>query len=173
MTADGRVLIRTATTDDAAACAGIYAPIVRDTPISFEFDVPDAAEFAARIARVQRSDPWLVAVVDERVVGYAYSTAFRARAAYAGTRETTVYVRDDHQGTGIGSALMVSLLDELRGRGAHSAIAGIALPNDGSVALHERLGFTPVGVFREVGRKFDSWHDVGFWELLLEPDAGV
>lgn len=159
--------IRHATTDDAAACAMIYAPVVRDTSISFEFDPPDAAEFAARITRVQQTDAWFVGVRGDQIVGYAYATEFRARAAYAASRETTVYVHNDHHGTGVGSALMRRLLAELREQGAHVAIAGITLPNDGSVALHERLGFTPVGVFRESGRKFDAWHDVGFWELLL------
>ena len=159
--------IRHATTDDAAACAAIYAPIVRDTSISFEFDVPDATEFAARIARVQETDAWFVGLRGDEIVGYAYATEFRSRAAYAASRETTVYVHADHHGTGVGSALMRHLLDDMRERGAHVAIAGVTLPNEGSVALHERLGFTHVGTFRESGRKFDAWHDVGFWELLL------
>ncbi|MDW3217501.1 MAG: N-acetyltransferase family protein [Acidimicrobiales bacterium] len=159
--------IRDAEPADAAACAAIYAPIVRNTPISFEFTEPDAEEFATRIARVQETDPWLVATLDDVVVGYAYAADFRARAAYAGSRETTVYVHEDHHGRGIGSALMRRLIADLRDRGAHVAVACIALPNDGSVALHEQLGFNAVGVFRESGRKFDTWHDVGFWELLL------
>lgn len=161
------LIIRDATAADAAACAAIYAPIVRNTAISFEFEIPDAAEFAARIERVQAGDPWVVAERGGVVAGYAYSTSFRVRAAYDASRETTVYVHDDHHGTGVGSALMRHLLDDLRGRGHHLAIACIALPNDGSVALHERLGFELVGVFAEAGRKFDAWHDVGFWQLRL------
>lgn len=163
-----RLLVRDAIGADAAACAAIYAPIVRDTPISFELDAPDATEFAARIARIQAHDPWYVATRDDEVVGYAYATEFRARPAFSATRETTVYVHPDHHGTGVGSTLMRHLLAELRDRGHHLAVAGIALPNDGSVALHEQLGFESVGVFREVGRKFDAWHDVGFWQLRLE-----
>ncbi|MDG2027953.1 MAG: GNAT family N-acetyltransferase [Acidimicrobiales bacterium] len=161
------IVIRPATTVDAAACAAIYAPSVRDSAVSFEFEEPDEIELAERIARVQQTDPWLVATIDDLVVGYAYSVAFRAREAYAASRETTVYIDDEHHGRGLGRSLMEALLDYLRERGAHIAIAGIALPNDASVALHESLGFESVGVFREVGRKFDTWHDVGFWQRAL------
>lgn len=167
MTDGDHLHVRDAEEADAAACAEIYAPIVRDTPISFELTEPGAEEFVARIARVQQTDPWLVATFDDMVVGYAYAADFRSRAAYAGSRETTVYVHEGHRGRGVGSALMRRLLADLRARGAHVAIACIALPNDGSVMLHERLGFTAAGVFRESGRKFDRWYDVGFWELLL------
>lgn len=161
------IVVRDATADDAAACAAIYAPSVTDSAISFEYDVPDTSEFASRIERVQREDPWLVAVVDGEVAGYAYAAPFRARAAYAGTRESTVYVGAGHHGRGLGRLLMDDLIERLRERGAHLVVAGIALPNDASVGLHEALGFKPVGVFREVGRKFDRWHDVGFWQLVL------
>ena len=162
------MLIRAATHSDAAAMLAIYTPFVLDTPISFENDVPSEAEFAERIERGQVTNPWIVAERDNRIVGYAYASEFRARAAYAQTRETTVYVAPAAQGAGVGRALMTALLISLRDGGCRLAIAGITVPNTASVGLHERLGFRPVGVFHGVGRKFGKPHDVGFWELPLE-----
>ncbi len=161
------VSTRTVRADDAGPLLAIYTPIVTDTAISFELEPPTEPEFADRIARISGSDPWLVAEVDGRVAGYAYATAFRARAAYGATRESTVYVDPGHQGRGVARALMTALLDRLEADGVHLVVAGIVLPNEPSVALHERLGFRPVGVFTDVGRKFGRWHDVGFWQRRL------
>ncbi len=101
------------------------------------------------------------------VVGWAYATAWKARSAYRFSVETTVYVAASHQGRGIGAALYGALLGDLRGRELHSAVGGIALPNPASVALHEKLGFKKIAHFAEVGRKFDRWVDVGYWQLIL------
>lgn len=153
--------------------AAIYRPIVETTAISFELEAPTESEFAARLLRVQRRDPWLVAE-DEgtaEVLGYAYASDFRTRPAYSTTKETTVYVSSDHQGCGVGRALLEELLAVLEGRGVRVAIAGIALPNEPSIALHQRLGFKLVGTFDEVGHKFGAWHDLSFWQRSLDPEA--
>ena len=162
-------LIRLATEADAPAFAEIYAPVVRDTAISFEMVPPDAAEFRERLRNVLRLAPWIVREDDGRVTGYAYATSFRARPAYRFTAETSVYVRTGERGRGVGRSLYEELLARLVRQGFRRAIGGITLPNAASVALHESLGYTPVGVFRAVGFKFGKWHDVGFWERQLAP----
>lgn len=159
--------IRGATTDDAAACAGIYAPYVLDTVISFETEPPDAAVMADRIAAALVDHAWLVAVEDDRVVGYAYAGSWRSRPAYRHTCEVSVYVARGHSGRGTGRALYAALLPRLAALGFHTAVAGMALPNPGSVALHRSLGFVDVGVFREVGRKAGGRHDVAWMQLML------
>ncbi len=161
-------LVRDADPSDAGAFLAIYAPVVRESAISFELEPPTEAEFAERIRRVTATDPWLVLERDGEIAGYAYATHFRGRPAYAATRETTVYVHPDHHRTGVARELMTALLDEIARRGAHLAIAVIALPNKPSVALHEALGFRHVGTIHDAGRKFDEWHDEGIWELLMD-----
>ena len=154
---------------DGAACAAIYAPYVRDTAISFEQVAPADAEVAARIRRAQETHAWLVAERDEAVVGFAYAGPHRERAAYRWAADVAVYVARDHVGHGIGHALYTALLERLFDQGVHVACAGITLPNAASVALHEALGFRPVGVYRDIGFKAGSWHDVGWWQLALRP----
>lgn len=157
--------IRAVTSTDAADMLAIYAPVVRTSPISFEHEPPSEESFTKRVVDISSQHPWLVAEVDGQIVGYAYGSLFRDRPAYRGTRETTVYVHDGYQRRGVARALMSALLDQLRQSGAHSVIAVITLPNAASVQLHQSLGFRHVGTFQEVGRKFDSWHDVGFYQL--------
>ena len=159
--------IRPARTDDLAAMVAIYRPIVMETSISFEIDPPGLEEFGRRFRAVTEGDPWMVAEVLGEAAGYAYAAPFKSRAAYASTRETTVYVHRDHRSRGLGSLLLTSVLDHLSARGDHRAVALISLPNPPSVVMHERLGFSHVGTLHEVGRKFDRWHDVGIWELDL------
>lgn len=160
-------LIRPATAADGEAMAAIYAPFVESTSVSFEEEPPDGAEMNRRREAVQAGYPWLVAEHESVVVGYAYGGPFRARAAYARTAETAVYLRESARGQGLGKRLVQAVLDDLTERGFHRAIAGATLPNPASVSLHQSLGFSFVGVFREVGFKRGSWHDVGFWELGL------
>jgi phosphinothricin acetyltransferase len=165
--------IRMATAADAAAVRAIYAPVVLTSAITFEYDVPTAEEVAARVRTVTERWPWLVLERDGDVVGYAYATTWRARAAYQWAVETTVYVRDDRHRRGVGRALYRSLLACLRLQGFRLAIGGITLPNPASVALHEAMGFRPAGVHRACGYKLGAWHDVGFWELALAADDGA
>jgi phosphinothricin acetyltransferase len=156
---------------DAAACAAIYAPCVESTPISFELTPPDATEFARRIERYSVTHQFLVAEEGGEVVGYAYACRWRERPAYDWAVEVSVYVDGARKGEGVGRALYAELLDRLRAQGFRVAVAGITLPNPASVALHERMGFESIGALREVGWKVGGWHDVGYWQLLLAPDA--
>lgn len=151
---------------DAAACAAIYRPFVLDGWISFELDPPDRAEMARRMAEYGASHLWLVAESAGSVVGYAYGSPHRTRAAYASSCDVAVYVDPAHSRQGIGRRLYEALLPGLSER-YHAAFAGIALPNPGSVALHEAVGFAPVGIYREVGRKMGGWRDVGWWQKIL------
>jgi L-amino acid N-acyltransferase YncA len=162
--------IRLATPDDASAIAEIYAPIVRDTAISFETEPPDAAEMARRLSASLDRFPWLVAEMDGRVIGYAYASPHRDRSAYRWAADVTAYVTSEARGAGVGRALYQRPLQILKLQGYRTAFAGIALPNPASVALHEGNGFAPVGVYRHVGYKHGRWHDVGWWGLVLEAD---
>lgn len=160
-------MIRPATLDDATAIVDIYNHYVATTVISFEEHPVTPEEMAGRIRDVTASLPWLVYESEGKVVGYAYATKWRVRSAYRFSAETSVYVAAGQGGKGIGSALYKDLLEELRAREIHMAIGGIAQPNEASVALHERLGFEKIAHFKQVGRKFDRWVDVGYWELQL------
>lgn len=166
--------VRTAIPDDAAAIAAIYAPIVRHTAISFETEPPSEAEMRERIEKTLASLPWLVAAnAAGEVAGYAYASRHRERAAYQWSVDVTVYVRDDARGQGVGRALYEHLLPLLAALGYHQAFAGIALPNAGSVALHEAAGFAALGVYRRVGFKLGQWRDVGWWQKALRPMDGA
>ena len=139
---------------------------MRDTWISFELEAPDEAEMARRIADHSVSHAWLVAETDGALAGYAYGSPHRTRAAYASSCDVAVYVDPAHARRGIGRALYAELLPLLAER-HHAAFAGIALPNEASIGLHEAMGFTPVGTYREVGWKLGGWRDVGWWQRLL------
>jgi phosphinothricin acetyltransferase len=152
---------------DAAACASIYAPNVEGSPVSFEERAPDAAELARRIASTSRTHPWLVAEEGGEVVGYAYACPHRSRPAYRWAVDVSVYVSPSHRRRGCGRLLYRELLSRLRQQGFTAAFAGITLPNEASVGLHESLGFRPAGVFRGVGWKQGAWRDVGWWQLRL------
>lgn len=157
---------------DAAACAAIYAPYVLHTPATFEDVPPDAGEMAERIRRVQATHPWLVAEEDGRVAGYAYASRHRERAAYRWACDVAVYVDAAHQRRGLGRRLYEALFERLRAQGFHVAVAGITLPNDASVGLHEAFGFELVGVYPAIGWKAGAWRDVGWWQLRLLPAGG-
>jgi phosphinothricin acetyltransferase len=152
---------------DATPCAAIYAPSVEASATSFEEQAPSAEEVAGRIKRIQPTHPWLVAERGGEVLGYAYACPHRQRPAYRWAAEVSVYVAETQRGRGSGQALYETLFERLRGQHLHMACAGITLPNEPSIALHERLGFVPVGVFRQIGWKAGAWHDVGWWQLDL------
>jgi len=161
--------IRLAHPEDGAALAALYAPYVLETAVSFETEPPSAAEMAARVERTLAAYPWLVAEVDGEVAGYAYGAPFRAREAYRRTVETTVYVGAEYQRRGVGRVLYGALLAALSLQGYRLAVAAITLPNPGSVALHEALGFAPAGTLSGVGYKLGAWRDTGWWQLPLAP----
>ena len=160
-------ILRLAAPQDAAQIAAIYTPYVLDTPSSFELDPPTAEEMGKRIASTLEKTPWLVCEQDNEIKGYAYASLHRARAAYRWSVNVSAYVRTAHHRQGIGRALYTALLEMLPLQGYFSAFAGITLPNPASVGLHEALGFTPVGIYREVGYKLGRWYDVGWWQRSL------
>src|SRR3954452_5248217 len=170
MSTDG---LRLATEADAPAVASIYAPSVTSSVTSFELVAPDPGGMATRIRKVLAHAPWLVLVRGQQVVGYAYASRHRDPAAYQWSVNTSVYVRADQKRTGAGRTLYRVLLQLLRVQGFYSAYAGIALPNDASVGLHEAMGFRPIGVYTAVGFKAGAWRDVGWWQLELRPRVGT
>lgn len=161
-------MIRTATLADAPAISVIYNLFILQSTATFEESAITPQEMAQRMQAYAGHMPFLVAEIDGAVAGYAYAIPWKARSAYRHTVETSVYVAAGFAGMGLGSRLYQALLQDLRERGVHAVLAGIALPNDASVGLHQAFGFTQVGQMREVGRKFDQWLDVGYWQLLLK-----
>jgi L-amino acid N-acyltransferase YncA len=160
--------IRAATTGDAPGVHAIYAPIVESTVISFETVTPSVADMAGRIEAISRSHPYLVAEAEGGIIGFAYASRHRERDGYRFSTDVTAYVAEHARGRGVGRALYGALLPALSQQGFHAAFAGITLPNPASVALHEAMGFTHLGTYREVGFKFGRWLDVGWWQRLLE-----
>ncbi|MBG6287817.1 N-acetyltransferase [Pseudomonas nitroreducens] len=161
------IKVRVARPTDAEAIQAIYAPVVVDTAISFEDAPPSTEEMRQRITATLETYPYLVAVHDDQVLGYAYASQHRARAAYRWAVDVTVYIAEIARRCGIGQQLYETLLPSLARQGYSSAYAGIALPNAGSVGLHERMGFQHIGTFPQVGYKLGKWHDVGYWRLHM------
>ncbi|MBV9658421.1 MAG: N-acetyltransferase [Verrucomicrobia bacterium] len=156
---------------DAVAIAAIYAPNVTASAISFEETPPTAAEMSERIVRTTARYPWLVADTGEGtdLLGYVYAVQHQERASYRWAVNVTVYIAADQRRRGVGRALYASLFALLRLAGFHQACGGITQPNAGSVGLHESLGFRLVGIYPRIGYKFGQWHDVGWWQLELQP----
>jgi len=161
------VIVRRATPADGAPMARVYAPSIEATPASFEERAPTAAEMAARVADGWAFAPWLVAERDGAFAGYAYAAPHRTRGAYRWACETSIFVDDAHHRAGVASALYTKLFALLRLQGFVQAYAGIVVPNDASVGLHEALGFELVGVYRNIGVRHDAWRHVGWWGLEL------
>jgi len=160
-------VIRPADVRDSVAIGAIYRPYVEQTHFTFEEAAPDAGEIALRMANPLH--PWLVIDEGNRLLGYASTAPMRNRAAYRWSVETGIYLAPDAQGHGLGRRLLEAHLDLLEQQGFVTAIAGIALPNEPSVALHEKLGFALAGVERGVGFKLGKWIDVGRWQRDLAP----
>jgi phosphinothricin acetyltransferase len=160
--------VRPAAAADIDSVARIYNYFIDETTVTFEEAPVSAGEIARRIREVEEASlPWLVAQEGDRVVGYAYAAKWKGRSGYRFSTEVTIYLDHGCVGRGIGSLLYGRLLSRLETRGVHVAIGGIALPNDDSVALHEKFGFAKVAHFREVGFKFGRWLDVGYWQKTL------
>lgn len=160
-------VIRLATPEDAEQIQAIYAPIVLETAISFEFEPPSVDEIRRRITKTLERLPWIVCEDGGAIRGYAYAAAHRERAAYQWSVDVSVYVGSSSRRSGVGRALYTELLELLRRQGFVNAYAGITLPNPASVRLHQSLGFQPVGTYHSVGWKFGRWHDVEWFELPL------
>lgn len=160
--------VRLATVADAEGILAIYAPIVRETAISFEVEPPSLEQMQARIQDTLERLPWLVYEAAGEVAGYAYASRHRERPAYQWSADTSVYVAAQARGKGLGRQLYAPLLGILKDLGYYSALAGIALPNAASVGLHEAMGFRIVGIYRSIGYKLGAWHDVGWWQCKLQ-----
>lgn len=165
--ADGELTIRTAREEDAAELLSIYAPYVRDTVITFELEAPSAEEFAGRIRNTLRKYPYLVAESGGVLLGYAYASPFKTRAAYDWAVETSVYVRTGLRGLGTGTALYGALEQALRSMNIQNLNACITWPNPESVGFHEKFGYKTVGRFTQCGFKSGAWRDVVWMEKHL------
>jgi phosphinothricin acetyltransferase len=159
--------VRLATAADAEGMLAIYAPIVRETAISFELEPPTLDEMGARIEATVATLPWLVAELNDGIAGYACASRHRERAAYQWSVDVSVYVAPGARRKRVARRLYAALLGILEDLGYYSAFAGIALPNAASVAFHESMGFHPVGIYRKAGYKLGAWHDVGWWQRPL------
>jgi phosphinothricin acetyltransferase len=160
--------IRSVRPEDAEQILEIYSPHVTDTPVSFETEVPTLLEFKKRIEEYTAKFPWIVAEINGEIAGYAYASTHRSRAAYEWSVECSVYIDKSHQGKKIGTALYAKLFEMIKAQGAVNVYAGITLPNEGSIRLHESMGFFPIGTFKDVGFKLGKWWDVGWWQLQLQ-----
>ena len=163
--------LRLAAPTDAAEVAAIYAPFCLETAVSFETTAPDEGQMRERISTLMQRYPWLVAVSEAGdVLGYAYAGKHRERTAYRWSVDFTAYLAPQAKSRGIGTALYRALTKICQFLGYYRAFAGITLPNEASVRLHEKIGFRAIGVYRRVGFKLGRWHDVGWWSLDLLPE---
>lgn len=161
-------MIRLVTPEDAPAICDIYNHFVEHTTITFEERPVGPEEMRQRIVEIVSAMPWLVWVEESQVQGFCYASKWKGRCGYRYSVESTIYLRRGSIRRGVGTQLYRALLDELHRKGLHVVIAGIALPNQASVALHEKLGFRNVARFEQVGWKFNQWIDVGYWQLFLD-----
>lgn len=166
-------MIRKSNVGDASLVAAIYNHYVTNSIVTFELKPVSDDEMAERIETIKAKNPYLVYEEEGTVLGYAYATQWKVRQAYQYTVESSVYLHPEVKGKGIGSRLYARLLDELKAMSIHAVIGGISLPNEASIALHEKFGFEKIGQFRQVGCKFDQWIDVGYWELILSKDSKI
>lgn len=160
-------IIRLALPSDAEQICSIYNKYIANSHITFEEEPVRADSMAERIETVLHTLPWIVLEERDHVIGYAYASRWRTRSAYRYSAESTIYLDSASVGRGLGTQLYSALIDALRRQGLHTAIGGIALPNEPSIRLHEKLGFAKTAQFREVGNKFGRWIDVGYWQMLL------
>jgi len=168
-------MMRPVKPEDAAAICAIYNYYIESTIISFEETLLQAAEMEERIRKISAKFPYFVweddavGAANGEISGYAYINTWKERSAYRYSAEISIYLKHDLLGRGIGSKLMAGFLEEVRKTEIHTLVAGITIPNEKSVALHEKFGFRKIAHFTEIGRKFDNWIDVGYWELILPP----
>ncbi len=162
------IQIRTVTLDDAQKCLDIYSYYVLNTTITFEYDTPTLDEFKQRIQKITQKYPYLVAIIDNEIVGYAYATSYKERAAYDWSVETTVYVKKDKHGLGIGNVLYSQLEQSLKEKKIVNMLACITYPNPKSIDFHTNFGFEKVGHFPKVGYKFNEWRDIVWMQKVIK-----
>lgn len=162
------IQIRKVTLNDAQECLDIYSYYVINTTITFEYDSPPLDEFKQRIQKITQKYPYLVAVMEDEIVGYAYATSYKDRAAYDWSVETTVYVKKDKHGLGIGKTLYTHLEENLRNNNIVNMLACITYPNPKSIDFHTKFGFEKVGHFPKVGYKFNDWRDIVWMQKVIK-----
>ncbi|MTI31481.1 arsinothricin resistance N-acetyltransferase ArsN1 family B [Xanthovirga aplysinae] len=160
-------MIRSVRIEDATEICEIYNHYVLQSIITFEEDPVSKDKMSIRISSTLNDLPWIVYTENKKILGFAYASKWKSRCAYKNSVESTVYVKNDYHGKKIGSQLYQELMNQISKTDIHAVIGGIALPNDHSIALHERFGFEKVAHFKEVGFKFNQWIDVGYWQKLL------
>ncbi|MGB7443877.1 MAG: arsinothricin resistance N-acetyltransferase ArsN1 family B [Coleofasciculaceae cyanobacterium] len=165
--------IRLVQASDAEQMLAIYAPFIKESSTTFELEVPTIEQLQQRIGTISEHAPWLVCEIEGEILGYAYASKHRQRAAYQWSVESSVYVGAKLRRKGVGKALYSSLFQLLQLQGFYNVYAGITLPNLASVALHENLGFSHIGTYELVGYKLGKWHDVGWWQLSLQSERSV
>ena len=166
-------MVRKVTLQDADQIAGIYNYYILNSVVTFEEVSIDHEEMKNRIKAVTKKYPWIVYEEANQIIGYAYATNWKSRCAYKNSVETSVYLKYGETSKGVGTILYQALLAELQVMKLHSVIGGIALPNNLSIRLHEKLSFQKIAHFKEVGYKFEKWVDVGYWQLLLNSEKKV
>ncbi|MHB1146176.1 MAG: arsinothricin resistance N-acetyltransferase ArsN1 family B [Lutibacter sp.] len=164
-------MIRSVTLEDAREIAEIYNHYILNSCVTFEELAVSTDEMRGRIDATHSKFPWLVFEKENEISGYAYATMWKPRSAYKHTVEISVYLKTEAKNTGIGTLLYKELINQLTDLGFHAVIGGISLPNEASIALHEKFGFEKIGQFKEVGYKFKKWIDVGYWELLINKNS--
>lgn len=159
-------MVRRASPKDASAVAEIYNYYIQHTVVTFEETTVSVTEMAERIEAVNNTHEWVVFEQGGEIIGYAYASTWKKRSAYRFSSELTVYVKHGQHQKGIGTALYQHLIDKFKAKGIQTFIGGITLPNEASVALHEKLGFKKAAHYKKVGFKLNKWHDVGYWQRL-------
>ena len=163
--------IRCAHERDAADILEIYAPFIRDTAVTFEYEVPDTAEFAERIRETASLCPYLVCEKDGETVGYAYAHRVRERAAFDWDVELSIYLAPGARGHGVGTTVLACLIELLETQGFRHLYSCVTLPNEASIGMQKKLGFADAGVWHDSGWKFERWHDVGWFEKHIGAGA--
>ncbi len=169
----GSVQICAATEIDACGIAEIYKPYVENTTLTSEYIAPSAEEICNRINKYINRTPWLVLKLNEKIIGYAYAARFRSRAGYDWIVESSVYVHENYQRMSVAKVLYNALFKILTLQGFHSAIAGLSMPNDSSIALHLSQGFEMLALYEKVNFKMGNWHDVQWMRKILIPHEDV
>lgn len=160
-------MIRAVKSSDASQICDIYNYYIAETIATFEEDCLKSEDIEERISAISLKYPWIVLEENNEILGYAYASSWKTRAAYKNTAEVTVYLKPNVTGKGLGKKLYTALIEEMKQRMFHVLMGVISLPNDASVSLHEKFGFKKAAHFNEVGYKFNKWIDVGYWQLII------
>lgn len=162
-----KIKMRLATEEDSSSILKIYAPFVTDTSVTFEYEVPSEIEFEDRIKSIQKKYPWIVCEINNDIVGYAYASPFNERTAYDWSVDLSIYVNPEYHGRKIGKALYYALIEILKLQGFYNAVSLVTIPNKKSEILHKSFGFKEIGIYKNIGYKFNSWYDVKWYGLKI------